>query len=439
MKKTLAIVLEFGFHEIKKYIHSGFASELAKEFSIVWLALDKGSEEFDSYFRSTGFPLVYVTDAEMQQPVLKIEQYNAVIRKNWLATRQLGAFHNHSKVKTKSWKTSILGNSMLKRILEKRSLNRVKKHYFNSKLAAIYQSHNIDLLLTTGYASSFAKATVITAQHEGIGVFYLVNSWKDLFINNFLPFQNLKGLFVWSETMKQDYLKQMPYLKNEPIMVSGNPTFDVLIDAIPSKDRSFYAEKYQLPLSASWLLYTMMPVGLTTDEIETIRFTAEHILNESSPEEVMILVRKNPTHQVSDFINMELPANVRIAEHYCSFDKVNDMIVQSPAGEQEWLDLLQHCDMNLSVPSTVSLEFMTLNKPVLNIAYNASGKEDERINQFFEAGFYRPLFETDSVIKINHPKEISIFLQKNRTNSSEISKPIAVKAATKIIDSLRHK
>lgn len=437
MKKNLAIVLEFGFHEIKKYIHSGFASELGKEFNIVWLALDKGSKDFYTYFRSTGFPLIYVNEKDLVQAPLKIEQINIAVRKNWLANQELGAFHNHSKAKTKNWKTALYGNSLLKRILEKITLKQVKNHYFNSNLATIYSENSIDLLLTTGYASSFAKTCVITAQKRGIGVYYLVNSWKDLFINNFLPFQNLQGLFVWSESMKHDYLTQMPYLKNEVFICGGNPTFDVLVDYTPTNERSFYATKYQLPINAKWLLYTMMPVGITTDEIETIRFTAEYLLNDFSPEEVMILVRKNPTHQSSDFKGLNFPANMRVAEHFCSFDKVNDMIVQSPAGEQEWLDLLHHCELNLSVPSTVSLEFITLNKSVLNIAYNASGERDERITQFFDAGFYRPLFELDSVIKINHPKEISNFLQKNRTKSSEISKPIAVRAATIIIDTLK--
>lgn len=437
MKKNLAIVLEFGFHEIKKYIQSGFATALSKEFNIVWIALDKGSKDFDTYFRSTGFPLIYVNEKDLVQAPLKIEQINIAVRKNWLANQELGAFHNHSKAKTKNWKTALYGNSLLKRILEKITLKQVKNHYFNSNLATIYSENSIDLLLTTGYASSFAKTCVITAQKRGIGVYYLVNSWKDLFINNFLPFQNLQGLFVWSESMKHDYLTQMPYLKNEVFICSGNPTFDVLVDYTPTNERSFYATKYQLPINAKWLLYTMMPVGITTDEIETIRFTAEYLLNDFSPEEVMILVRKNPTHQSSDFEGLNFPANMRVAEHFCSFDKINDMIVQSPAGEQEWLDLLHHCELNLSVPSTVSLEFITLNKSVLNIAYNASGERDERITQFFDAGFYRPLFELDSVIKINHPKEISNFLQKNRTKSSEISKPIAVRAATIIIDTLK--
>ncbi len=436
MKKNLAIVLEFGFHEIKKYIHSGFAAELSKDFNITWLALNKNSADFDAYFKNTGFPLVYFEEAAFKKASLKIEQYNLAIRKNWIINQGLGTFHNHSKVKSRNWKTALIGNSLLKRVIEKQTLREVKNAYFNAPIANIYENHRIELLFTTGFASCFAKSTVITAQQLNISVHYLVNSWKDLFINNFLPFQGLKGLYVWSETMKHDYLKQIPYLKDEPIVISGNPTFDVLIDAMPTKERSFYAEKYQLSISAKWLLYTMMPVGLTTDEIETIRYTAEELLRVFPKEEIMILVRKNPTHETDDFLALDLPENVRIAEHFCSFDKVNDMIVQSPTGEQEWLDLLQHCEMNLSVPSTVSLEFMTLSKPVLNIAYNASGKQDERIIQFFEAGFYRLLFETKSVINIRNSNDLIDFLQKFETKIPEDTVEIKERASKIIIDQL---
>jgi hypothetical protein len=128
---------------------------------------------------------------------------------------------------------------------------------------------------------------------------------------------------------------------------------------------------------------------------------------------------------------------MRIVEHFCSFDKVNDLIVQSAEGEAEWLDLLQHCAMNLSVPSTVSLEFLTLNKPILNIAYNSKGEIDSRINQFFEAGFYFPLFETDSVVKINYPNELINYQHKNRTKLPETSRISNVRASTLIIDLMK--
>lgn len=400
-KKNIGVLLEFGFHEIKKYIHSGFIDAISKEFNIVWIALDKGSEDFDRYFKSTGFPLVYVKEEDVQIRSSRIEEYNRIIRKNWVANKQIGAFHNHTQVKDKSFKTQMFGSTLLKNIFEQLTLSNISNGDQNEKFQSILLQNRIDSLFITGTSSSFAKCGVMTALYREIPVHYLINSWKDLYIDNFVPFNNLSTIFVWSERMKMDYLKQMPYLKKTNIVISGNPTFDVLIDSKPYYDRAYYANKYGLEIGANWLLYTMMPSGLTSNEIDTILYTASEISKIFSKEQFMIIIRKNPMHAADDFINIHLPDNVILADHYSSFDKEKDMSVQSKEGELEWLDLLQHSVLNLSVPSTVTLEFLTLGKPVYNIAYNAQNQLDHRIDQFFNAGFYKPLFKEDYVQKMD--------------------------------------
>lgn len=417
-KPKIAILLEFGFHEIKKYIHSGFAIELSKEFDIVWFAKEKGSKEFHDYFTSTGFPLVYFEEKDFNKEPTSIENYNQIIRRNWAANNNTGGFHNYRKVRTKSFKTAFYGNSLAKFIFEKITIRQIERVYYSSKIEKQLNDNSIDALLLTGY-SCFAKSFVTTAISMNKKVHYLVNSWKDLYINNFIPFRSLTTLFVWSEQMKFDFKYHMPYLKNANFVVSGNPTFDLLLNATPNQNREFYSEKYKLSLNSKWILYTMMPVGLVLDEIETIIFTAKEIQKHFSSEEINILVRKNPTHNQVDFKNMELPQNLKIADYYCTFDKEKDMITQSIEGEKEWIDLLLHSELNLSVPSTVTLEFLVLNKPVLNIEYNSKNEIDKRITQFFEAGYYKPLFTNKQVERCQNISELIY----NIENSVQSTKP----------------
>ena len=143
-KPKLAILLEFGFHEIKKYIHSGFANELSKEFDIVWFALDKGSKEFHDYFISTGFPLVYFEEKDFNKQPNTIEKYNQIVRRNWIANKSLGGFHNHSKVRTKSFKTVFYGNSLSKFIFEKLTIQNVRKKYISKVMYEKIKERNID-------------------------------------------------------------------------------------------------------------------------------------------------------------------------------------------------------------------------------------------------------------------------------------------------------
>ena len=204
----------------------------------------------------------------------------------------------------------------------------------------------------------------------------------------------------------------MPYLKKSNFVISGNPTFDILIGVKPSQNREFYAEKYGLPVNSKWLLYTMMPVGLVIDEIDTIQFVAQELIKKHSEEEYTIIVRKNPTHKVADFKGLDLLDNLVIADHYCTYDKEKDMIIQSIEGENEWLDLLQFSTLNLSVPSTVTLEFLALRKPVFNLEFNSLNKIDNRVTQFFEAGFYRHLFKDNRVKRFKNISDLLYGLDK---------------------------
>lgn len=399
-KPVLGIQLEFGFHEIKKYIHSGFADKLAKQFDIVWFVLDKKNAAMDAYFRETGFPVVYYDPSEVARSNHFCENCNDAVRKSWMRNKHQGLFHNYKKVASSSWKDKLLGIGVIKKALECKTLWIIHNRYHHARLAGDFKKYNVGLVLSTGYASTFAKYFYTTANHLHIPSYHLVNSWKDLYTNSFVGFDFLKKIFVWSEDMKEQYLQQMPYLKETNVIVTGNPTFDACIthQALP---RTLYASKYKLKEQAQWLLYTMMPPGLVNDEWETIMTVAAEIDKYYTADQLQLIVRKNPNHSQEEFTKLLLPDNVVLADHYCTYDAATDMIIQSAAGEQEWLDLLHHSVLNLSVPSTVTMEFLSLKKPVINIGFDATGNQDDRIRQHFEAGFYRNLFDKEHVYRVD--------------------------------------
>lgn len=398
-KKTLGIILEFGFHDIKKFIHSGFAQKLSQYYNIVWLSLDKGSIEFDAYFKNTGFPLVYLNPKDFLDNHSITESRNQSVRRHWMKIKNVGSFHNYSNIGAKTFMSYFLGNGLVKTYYERKTLKEVKERYFSKILADIFEKYEVETLLGINFSSSFVKSAYLTGNQKKIKTWYLVNSWKDLYTNNFIPFDFLDGIFVWSEQMKKDYMYHMPYLNPGKIHISGNPTFDILRTSKPCHPRSYYSQKYGISEKAEWLLYTMMPPGLVNNEIDTAFLVAEEILKSYSYQEKVIILRRNPNHYKADFINRKVPANLVIADHYCTYDKIKDMIVQSPEGEQEWIDLLHHCVLNISVPSTVTLEFLTLNKPVINIVFGPNGMPDERLRQHFEAGFYKPMFRNRLIKK----------------------------------------
>jgi len=399
MKPVLGIILEFGYHESKKYIHSGFARKAAEKFNLVWFYINKDNQYFNSLFEGTGSPLIEIDIRTLRRNPSDIEVKNNAVRRAWMVSKNLGSFHNYRVVNRRTLKTILLGTNRLKNFYEKRALKEIATLYVSPYLLQLFKENGIQHVLSTGYSSALSKAVFVTAKSGGIKTWYLVNSWKDLYVNNFVPFDFLNGIFVWSKDMEVNYKKHMPYLRNTDFIVSGNPTFDALLQHECIKSKSDYASKYGLNKSAKWVIYTLMPPGINNNEIETIKLVARVLRNKYSTDEVVILLRLNPNHNKNHFKDLEMPDNVVFMEHYCTYDKQKDLIIQSKEGEYEWLDMLHYSDLNFSVPSTVTLEFLALNKPILNIGFGPDGRLFEPLLQHFEAGFYKKLFTENPLVK----------------------------------------
>jgi hypothetical protein len=425
-KETIGIVLEFGFHEIKKYITNGFATALSEHFKIVWIARDKQSPAFNAYFENTEGTLVFFPDDLIVTSPNKWELRNKRIRSEWMLSHNQGAFHNHKRLAKQSFKSTLIGTNLLKKIAEKRTLKSIPHHYHSPETAHFLKEIGIQILFTTGTQSPFAKTLIANANCLSIPCYYLINSWKDLYIDNFIPFTKFKAIFTWDQEMTHAYREHLPYLPSDQYIATGNPTFDVLKNLEPLHDIHYYQNKYNFTENQRIILYTMMPVGIAKDEMDTVRFIAEQLAN-SSPD-ICLLVRKNPTHTNTDFTSETFPENMRICEHFCAYDAERDMITQSKEGEQEWLDLLAYSEANISVPSTVTLEFLALNKRVYNCHFNAKNEIDERLDQFFDAGFYRPLIQQQKVMDCSRIEQLLTALKQKSTNTHQMERSLAIPA-----------
>jgi hypothetical protein len=401
-KRTLGVIIDEGFHSFKKYVLSDFVHKLSRDFNIIFISHKIHSDVINKFLVKTGFSILYIDHFDYVQSQKKIEIYNRSVRDSWMINNEFGSFHNYRKINKKNLKSLLIGNEYFKIILEKITLFYNKNVYYDFLLSKIFKDYSITDILSTNSLSTFSKVTMITANREKLKTWFLINSWKDLYVNNFLSFDFLDGLFVWDKKMKKDYISHMSYLNPKKIYVTGNPTFDIYLKDTSIKNKTYYSEKYNINHKAKWVLFSMMPPGLYNNEINIVKFIGFHLLKHFSEQELVIIVRKNPNHDENDFVNQDIPKNTRIADHYCTYDKDTGIIVQSIEGEEEWVDLVKISDMNISVPSTVTNEFLLFNKTVLNIAFDEHGEPNEKITQHFESGFYKPLFTSNhNVIKCN--------------------------------------
>ena len=327
-----------------------------------------------------------------------LENYFHVIRKCRMRLKGIGTFKNYNqKADARQWRDYLLGNEWVYKMARFLVKNSILKHYNDIALQETFKNLGSTDILLSGYSSSESIAFAINAKAVGARVWCFVNSWKDLYINDFLPFEP-DALFVWSDKMKDEYLTLNTHIKNNQVVASGNPVFDRFYKSSLYHDRAYYDHKYTIKPERKIILYSMLDPQRYAYEAHIIMNIAEALqlrLGEHTP---LIVVRKNPfdqTRDVDEFLkNTE---NVRVAEHFSCRDKENDFFTQGFEGEYEWKDLLSFSSMNIGAASTVALEAIMLSKPVITIGFDESGKYSSFMHEMAEAPFYKTLLERTDV------------------------------------------
>jgi hypothetical protein len=412
MKPQLGILLEFGFHEVKKFIHSGLISQLSNRFDVHFFVLEKDRKSIEENFSSFG-DLHFIKGSTLRLKLCFLEPYARSSSEAWLRNKGIPLFHNYKQAIKKSRWDWILGNSLFKYLIVSLAQLEVLRAYNNSEVAGLLGKSKITHVLGVSCDSALSKSFFVTAQKLGLKSFYLVNSWKDLYVSPWMPITKFSFVFVWSERMRDDYLLICPYLKPEQVIVTGNPSFYCYFNFKPKRTKEFYASKYRLNVRKKWFYYTMMPPGLWPDEIFHVLKLCDFLANKP----IQVLVRKNPNHNKDDFNDLEFPINCVLTEHFTSYDKEKDFIFQTAEGESEWMDLIYYSHLNISIPSTVTLEFLALGKPIINPRFSLSGIFSDSLRQHFESGFYKPLFDLDIVKSVNNIEEFAHEIDSIFTNN----------------------
>jgi hypothetical protein len=249
-----------------------------------------------------------------------------------------------------------------------------------------------------GYSDINNQVIAFSAKEAKIKVWGLVNSWKDLYTNDFVSFTP-EGLFTWSDNMAENFVTHNPHLEGR-VKAVGNPAFDVFIGFKPVHERSFYESKYGIKQNSNVLVYTMINPMVTSEENLVISLIHQS-LKANLSHDWHLLVRKNPLHHNTSYPELEALDNLSFMEHYWQWDPTKDLAVQAKDGEIEWYDMIHFSSCNISVASTVSMEFLVSKKNVINIGFNGKGCEDSNLVRFSEAPYYKTLCDEPNVFICN--------------------------------------
>ena len=406
-KKKVGIFIQWGFHELRSIILSGLAKELNSKYEAVIYTFDKDSKLYQSYLAEAGCKYKYLDKNLFKQSISKIDSINQAVRKAYMRINGVGNFRNYEKPKDLSTQDFFTGNKLVWNISSFFTRKALPVSYKNDELISFFKNENLTDILMVGYSNINNQVIAFSAKAANIKVWSLVNSWKDLYTNDFVSFTP-DGLFTWSDTMSKNFISHNPHLKDKVITI-GNPAFDIFFNFKPFNTISFYQNKYNIKEGAKIFVYTMINPLVTQAEHLTIELIYKSLKLQLKTG-WHLLVRKNPLHPDTSYADLEKLENLSFMQHYWEWDAKKDLAVQEKDGENEWYDMISYSACNISVASTVSMEFLILNKPVINICFNETGKEDENLKRFSEAPYYKNLCKEPNVFVADNIKEFNEIL-----------------------------
>ena len=246
----------------------------------------------------------------------------------------------------------------------------------------------------------------------GIKTAGFIFSWDNLTSRSriFVPYDHY---LVWHEGMKRQLLEIYPRIDPDAVHVTGSPQFDYHFDPERALPREELARRVGIDPGRPFILYTTGISNHFYDEHlhveEVIRILREEEWN-SKPQ----LVVRTYVKGTSD----EMLAIGRRGEPDVIFPEVLwEPRWQTPRFEdlEIYSNLLRHCALGINAASTVSLELLMFDKPVINLDFDPPGSDlhwHMGYDRHIQFDHYKPVAESGAVMVARSVEDMRRFIRR---------------------------
>lgn len=283
-----------------------------------------------------------------------------------------------------------------------------------------YQSRKPSLVFNGSHVHSrIALQAVQAAQWLDIPTATFIFSWDNLTSQGRVipPYDYY---LVWNDSIRDQLLEIYDLIKPEQVLVTGTPQFDFHFDEKQYWSREEYCAHIGADPSRPIVLYTTGMANHMPGEPTIVEGIADLLSEMQDMGSPQLVVRIYPKDRTGRFNTLK--------------DKRTDIIFPSIPWEPNWLtpypediplwtNMLKHADIGINVASTVSLELMMFNKPVINVGYNPAGFDPQLISyaRYYTFDHYRPIVDSGAVLVAYSLEELRIMV-KQALNNGNIQK-----------------
>lgn len=217
---------------------------------------------------------------------------------------------------------------------------------------------------------------VSAAKKLKIPVIAFITSWDNITTKNRLMF-NYDGYIVWSEQMKKDLNQFYPKSVNRPTYIVGAPQYDVFKNPEYHQSKEEFCKENGLDPNKPIVLYALGSPNLFDEFPGAIEFLKRAAKGDMG--DVQVIVRPHPL-KFNDPGLFDLPKIYDKILIQTSNPKQGEVVfTHDKAKIREWINTYQHSDVIIQLGSTVAVDASLLDKPVINLDFDPSGKKDQLV------------------------------------------------------------
>lgn len=402
MGKSIALFISYG-PESRAFLYSGFSEKLAdKGYKLFVFTPYPNSRVFDRL----QFNIISSNESFQYSSALKwfqsqVDQVHLLWmyrqgRKKWRHTLAEPIKRKYFGDLIRSIFASQTGINFLRKFENVLVYLVGTSNYWKQK----FQTNYIDVIIVSSIAGMKVLPALYAAKNLGIKIIVITNSWKDVYSHLRVPvIPDL--LIVWSNLIKEDVCRANPYMDPGRVRVAKSlhlQNFFTRQDILKVQD---FKRITGLDNDRPFILYTAAsPLAVPNEES-----IVEDLLISINKKEIkycpQILLRLNPMEDGSRFeqLQKKYPKDLIIQKPKWEYDRNSDWCSPLREDSDLFISSLYHCAFNISIPSTVTLEALSMGKKVLNVCFDPVGDVDpsKSIRRFWNADFYREIREKDGV------------------------------------------
>jgi len=399
-KPTLGILVVHG-PEIRSLGYSGLIKKLAERFRILIWTTCPGSEVFASFSPYVEIKAIPIFENNTRSKFsdflyrLHLRWYEKSGENKWSYAFQKRSSQTRFFGRLKSQLLNIISTKSIiytLSIIEGFFENHFKKSEWNEE----FIKNDVDVLLCGNYFGPYVLDAIKTANSLHIKTYVALHSWKDCYVHPRLPL-TLSGIFLWSKTDQIHFKKWNPWV-NYPFHITGSLHLETVRTAKIMPVQLF--EKISgLDLSRPYICYTMAAMDAVPDEELIIDEISKRLL--SSFPEVQLLIRNNPMNSNHDFL---FSKNFNVIMQFPHYEWKKELNWAPPFEDDAslWASTIYYSICNISLPSTVTVEFLEFNRPIINIVFDSKplGMHKGSNLRYWNAPFYNQVQNKEGVYPV---------------------------------------